>query len=240
MKRSIVVAAYATLAVLTGVGTLRAQLPGMPIYNTVVPAGFTIAADVAFPSGGIDFPLNGSANLKTSFAATGAYGTGPFGFTLSIGGTIVETDTVSFPQAAIGGTVNWKIFGGPLIPLAVNLQAGIAYWEIGDPAPPIVPEGTEIEKLEMFRVPVGVSFVLTIPTPGMAIKPWIAPRVDYSRTTLAGLSSDATEFAFSIGLDLAFLNGLGVRAAYDWMKSDGSTLSTIGVGLNYSFKTLSY
>jgi len=234
MKRSIVIAACAALAVFAGAGTVRAQLPGIPIYNTVVPAGFTIAADVAFPSS--------SQHLKTSFAATGAYGTGPFGFTLSMGGTIVELNAGDVVQAAIGGTVNWKIFGGPLIPLAVNLQAGVAFWEIGDPSPPIVPEDTDIPKLVEWRVPVGVSFVLTIPTPGMAIKPWIAPRVDYRRTTLSGLdlSNDATEFAFSIGLDLAFLNGLGARAAYDWLQSDGKTLSTIGVGLNYSFKTLSY
>ena len=233
MKRLMVVVAAVALAVFAGAGTVRAQLPGIPVYNTVVPAGFTIGADVAFPSS--------STHLKTSFAAIGAYGTGPFGFTLSIGGTIVETDTTDLPQAAIGGTVNWKVFGGPLIPLAVNLQAGVAYWEIGDPSPPIVPPGTTPgEKIENIRVPVGVSFVLTIPTPGMAIKPWIAPRVDYRHTTLAGLSRDKTDFAFSIGLDLAFLNGLGVHAAYDWRKSDGSTLSTIGVGLNYSFKTLSY
>jgi opacity protein-like surface antigen len=230
MKRSIVIAACAALGVFAGAGTVRAQLPGIPVYNTVVPAGFTIAADVAFPSS--------STHLGTSFAGTGAFGTGRFGFTLSIGATSVKADTVSLTQATIGGTVNWKVFGGPLIPLAVNLQAGVAYWEFGDPDSNFVAGGTE--KIENFHVPVGVSFVLTIPTPGMAIKPWIAPRVDYSRTTLDGLSSDATEFAFSIGLDLAFLNGLGVRAAYDWMKSDGSTLSTIGVGLNYSFKTLSY
>ena len=231
MKRLIVVAAAVALAVFAGAGTVRAQLPGIPVYNTVVPAGFTIAADVAFPSS--------STHLGTSFAGTGAYGTGPFGFTLSIGATSIEADTISLTQATIGGTVNWKVFGGPLIPLAVNLQAGVAYWEFGDPDSNFVAGGTE--KIENFRVPLGVSFVLTIPTPGMAIKPWIAPRMDYRRTTLSGgLSSDATEFAFSIGLDLAFLNGLGARAAYDWLKSDGTTQSIFGVGLNYSFKTLSY
>jgi hypothetical protein len=231
MKRLIVVAAAVALAVFAGAGTVRAQLPGIPVYNTVVPAGFTIAADVGFPSS--------STHLGTTFAGTGAFGTGPFGFTLSIGATGLKADTLTLTQATIGGTANWKIFGGPLIPLAVNLQAGVAYWEFGDPDSNFVAGGTQ--KVQEFRVPIGVGFVLTIPTPGMAIKPWIAPRMDYRRTTLSGgLSSDATEFAFSIGLDLAFLNGLGARAAYDWVNSDGSALSTIGVGLNYSFKTLSY
>jgi opacity protein-like surface antigen len=217
MKRLIVMAASVTLMVLTGVGTLWAQLPGIPVYNTPIASGFTIGADVAFPSN--------STGLGTSYAITGAFGTGLFGFTGSIGGTKVEA--INKTQVTVGGTANWKVFGGPLIPLAVNLQAGVAYWE-----------GALDSK--NLRVPVGVSAMLTIPSPGMAIKPWIAPRVDFSQVEVGGTTSDQTEFAFSIGLDLAFLSGLGVRAAYDWMKSDGSTLSTIGVGLNYSFKTLSY
>jgi hypothetical protein len=217
MKRLIVVAGCATFGVLAGAGALRAQLPGIPVYNTPVASGFTVGGDVAFPSN--------STGLGTSYAITGAFGTGLFGFTGSIGGTKVEA--ISKTQVTVGGTANWKMFGGPLIPLAVNLQAGVAYWE-----------GASDSK--NLRVPVGVSAMLTIPTPGMAIKPWIAPRVDFLQVKLGGTTSDRTEFAFSIGLDVAFLSGLGARAAYDWMRVDDSTLSTIGVGLNYSFKTLSY
>ncbi len=215
MKRLIVVAAAVALAVFVGVGSARAQLPGIPVYNTPVSSGFTIAADIGFP--------NEASGLGTSYAITGAFGTGLFGFTGSIGGTKVEA--INKTQVTVGGTANWKIFGGPLIPLAVNLQAGVAYWE-----------GALDSK--NLHVPVGVSAMLTIPTPGMAIKPWIAPRVDYSQTKVGGVTiADQTEFAISLGLDLAFLNGLGVRAAYDWMRVEGTTLSTIGVGLNYALKT---
>lgn len=214
MKRLIVVAAAVALVVFVGAETAGAQLPGIPVYNTPVASGFTIGADLAFPSD--------ATGLGTSYAITGAFGTGLFGFTGSIGGTKVEA--LNKTQVTVGGTANWKVFGGPLIPLAVNLQAGVAYWE-----------GAFDSK--NLHVPVGVSAVLTIPTPGMAIKPWIAPRVDFSQAKVGSTTSDQTEFAFSIGLDLAFLNGLGVRAAYDWMRVDDSTLSTIGVGLNYSLKT---
>ena len=214
MKRLIVVAAAVALAVLVGAGTVRAQLPGIPVYNTPVSSGFTIAADIGFP--------NEATGLGTSYAITGAFGTGLFGFTGSIGGTKVEA--INKTQVTVGGTANWKIFGGPLIPLAVNVQAGVAYWE-----------GALASK--NLHVPVGVSAMLTIPTPGMAIKPWIAPRVDFSQVKVGEVTSDQTEFAISLGLDLAFLNGLGVHAAYDWMRVEGTTLSTIGVGLNYALKT---
>ena len=60
--------------------------------------------------------------------------------------------------------------------------------------------------------------------------------MDYSRTTLTAGSVDATEFAVSIDINLAFLNGLGVRVAYDWLQSDGTTLDTIGLGVSYSFR----
>lgn len=215
MKRLIVVAAAVALAAFAGVGTAGAQLPGIPVYNSPVSSGFTIAADVGFP--------NDATGLGTSYAITGAFGTGLFGFTGSIGGTKIEA--INTTRVTVGGTANWKIFGGPLVPLAINLQAGVAYWE-----------GALDSK--NLRVPIGVSAMLTIPNPGMAIKPWIAPRVDYSRARVGGVTiSDHTEFAISLGLDLAFLNGLGVRAAYDWMRVDGTTLSTIGVGLNYALRT---
>ena len=215
MKRLIVVATTAALAVFVGAGTVGAQLPGIPVYNTPVSSGFTIAADIGFP--------NDATGLGTSYAITGAFGTGLFGFTGSIGGT--KIDAIDKTQVTVGGTANWKIFGGPLIPLAVNLQAGVAYWE-------------GVSDSKNLHVPVGLSAMLTIPTPGMAIKPWIAPRVDYSRAKVGDVTiSDQTEFAISLGLDLAFLNGLGVHAVYDWMRVEGTTLSTIGVGLNYALKT---
>jgi opacity protein-like surface antigen len=188
-----------------------AQLPGIPVYNTPVASGFAIGADFGFP--------NDATGLGTSYAITGAFGTGPFGFSASLGGTKVEA--VNKTEVTVGGTANWKVFGGPLIPLAVNVQAGVAYWK-------------GVLDSDNLHVPVGVGVVLTIPTPGMAIKPWVAPRLDYSQAKVAGVSNDQTEFAFSLGLDLAFLNGLGVRAAYDWIQIEGSTLSTVGVGINYA------
>jgi hypothetical protein len=211
MKRLTAVATLWAVFLLTPFAAVRAQLPGIPVYNTPIPSGLAVGADVGFP--------NGTSGLGTSYAITGALGTGPFGFTASIGGTKIEATNAT--RVTVGGTANWKVFGGPLIPLAVNVQAGAAFWQTGGSS-----------NISFVRVPVGVSATLTIPTPGMAIKPWIAPRLDYVRGSQGGASSDATEFGFSIGLDLAFLNGLGVRAAFDWVDS----ATTVGVGLNYAFK----
>lgn len=214
MKRSITYLVGLALLTAGTASNSAAQLPGIPVYNTPVASGFTILADMGFP--------NDNTGLGTSYAITGAFGAGPFGFTASLGGTKIKA--LDKTNVTIGGTANWKVFGGPLIPLAVNLQGGIAYWQ-------------GAADTDHLRIPVGVGAVLTIPTPGLAIKPWVAPRLDYSQAKVAGQTVDATEFAFSVGLDLAFLSGLGARAAYDWMKVDGSTRSTFGVGINYALKT---
>jgi opacity protein-like surface antigen len=231
MKGTAVVTSLSVFLLLNAVPGV-AQLPGIPVYNTPIPGGFSLAADAAFPSS--------STLLGSSYAATGAFGVGAFGFTLSVGGTSIEVDTFNLGQVAAGGTANWKVFGKPMSPLSVNVQAGVAFWEIGDPPPSLTTPDTLVRKLEQFRVPVGVSAMWTIPTSGLAIKPWIAPRLDYNVLRFKGETSTRTEsrsdFAFSIGLEVAFLNGLGIRAAYDWQQPDNEVLSTIGVGLTYSFR----
>ena len=215
MKRLTTVAAVVAGGIMVA-GQARAQLPGIPVYNTVVATGLTLAGDVAFP--------NDNSGLSTSYGATGALGLGIFGFTASLGAT--KVDATGQTEVSFGGTANWKIFGGPLIPLALNLQGGAAYWEADFPGTP--------SKIKNLRVPVGISATLTIPTPGMAIKPWIAPRVEYRRSEPDGQNSvDHTDFAWSAGIELAFLGGLGVHAAYDWLRSDGVTSSTVGVGASF-------
>ena len=220
MQRLIVVATVLVLGAVARPLPVSAQLPGTPVYNMPVPSGFTLSADVGFPSN--------STGLGTVFEATGSFGTGPFGFSASVGTAKFESP-IDATEIALGGTVNWKIFGGPLIPLAVNLQVGGAYWTV---------EGTSGAKIKNVHVPVGVGIVLTIPTPGLAIKPWIAPRADYNSVNTEGSSTtSSTNFAWSAGIDLGFLSGLGIHAAYDWLRVDGTTFSTIGVGASYSFKT---
>jgi len=217
MNRSVVgIVAFLGLA-LSGPAALSAQLPGTPVYNVVVPSGISVAVDVGFP--------NDATGLGTSTALTGALGLGGvFGFTASVGTTKILDET----KVAFGGTANWRVFGGPLIPLAVNLQAGAAYWEFDATG----------GKVKNIHVPIGVGLVLTIPTPGLAIKPWVAPRFDYSRLEPSGGgATDQSEFAWSAGIDLGFLNGLGVHAAYDWLRVEGMTMSTVGVGASYSFQT---
>jgi hypothetical protein len=83
---------------------------------------------------------------------------------------------------------------------------------------------------------VGLGFALTIPNPMLAIKPWIAPRLDIVRLSGGGLSNTETNFGIGGGLELNLLSGFGLQAAYDRVFTDGGDPSVFGLGAHYAFR----
>jgi hypothetical protein len=196
-----------------------AQVHGIPVYNSGIATGVAIYGDIGFP--------NEDAGKGTALAVSGRAGFGPFGAT-----AILSTFNPEGPgdsDLSVGGTLNYKIFGGPLIPLSVTLQGGIGY---SKPDIGLLP-GSDVSQL---RFPVGLGFALTIPNPALAIKPWIAPRLDIVRFSGGGASDTETNFGIGGGLELNLLSGLGVHAAYDRVFSDGGDPSVFGVGAHYAFR----
>jgi hypothetical protein len=199
--------------------TAGAQVNGIPVYNSGIPTGIAIYGDIGFP--------NTDAGKGRALAVSGRAGFGPFGAT-----AILSTFNPEGPgdsKVAVGGTLNYKIFGGPLIPLSVTLQGGIGY---SKPDAGFLPSG----EVNEFRFPIGVGFALTIPNPALAIKPWIAPRVDIVRRSGDGLSDTESNFGLGGGLELNLLSGLGLHAAYDRVFVDGGDPSVFGFGAHYAFR----
>jgi hypothetical protein len=200
-----------------------AQVRGLPVYNAGVPRGIGVAADFGFP--------NEDAGKGLGYGVTGSAGLGLVGVTATLGG--YNPDGPADTKLAIGGTVNYRVFGGPLIPLAVTLQGGVGYYK---------PDVAGVDASDL-HVPIGVGFALTVPNPALAIKPWLAPRVDIVRrkaetTGVLGASSTTTETNFGIsgGVELNFLNGFGLHAAYD-LVADGSVKPGVfGVGAHYALR----
>ncbi len=210
MRKMLALAAALTLAAGT---PLAAQNLGLPVDNSGVGGGLTLAATVGFP--------NEDAGKGTAFGLTGKLGLGPLGVTATA--STWNPDAFSDKVNSIGGTANLKIFGGPLIPLSVTLQGGGAFASVN---------GTDL-----VHVPVGVGFALRIPNPAISIKPWVAPRLDYVKASGNGNDSDETNFGFSAGVDLNLLSGLGFHAAYDYVKADNDlTPSIFSVGAHYALR----
>lgn len=211
-------AAGPVLGLLFGVSTAPAQVPGIPVYNSGIASGIAIYGDVGFP--------NAAAGKGTALAVSGRGGFGPLGATAML--STFNPDGAGDSELSVGGTLNYKVFGGPLIPLSVTLQGGIGYSKPDDGFLP----GQEVNE---FRFPVGVGFALTIPNPALAIKPWIAPRIDIVRRSGGGASETESNFGLGGGLELNLLSGLGVHAAYDRVFVDGADASVFGLGAHYSF-----
>ena len=197
----------------------QAQVQGLPVYNSGVSSGIALYGDVGLS--------NADAGKGTAFGVTGRAGFGPLGVTAIL--SAFNPDGPAGNKVSVGGTLNYKLFGGPLIPLSVTLQGGIGYFK-SDAG--FLPSGEQ----NMLRFPVGLGFALTIPNPALAIKPWIAPRLDIVRVSGGGSSNTDTNFGIGGGLELNLLSGLGVHAAYDRVFTDGGDPSVFGLGAHYSFR----
>ena len=209
MKRKAIVASALLVCALTA--PAMAQNPGLPVINSGFGTGLTLAGDVGFPSD--------DAGGGTAFGLTGKVGLGPLGVSASV--SRWKPDGFSEGNTSLGGTVNFKLFGGPLIPFAVTAQAGAAR--------------TKIDDVSLYHFPIGVSFAARIPTTVIGIKPWIAPRIDIARVSgIPGVDAETdSNFGFSAGVELNLLSGLGFHAAYDYVKVDGGSQTIFGVGLHY-------
>jgi hypothetical protein len=210
----------AALAIRAGLSapSAQAQVRGLPVYNSGVFSGIALYGDVGLP--------NSDAGKGTAYALTGRAGFGAFGATAIFSSFNPDGPTSS--DLSVGATLNYKLFGGPLIPLSLTLQGGIGY---SKPETGLLP-GHDTE----LRFPVGLGFALTIPNPALAIRPWIAPRVDIVKSSGGGSSTTETNFGLGGGLELNLLNGFGLHAAYDRVFVDGGDPSTYGLGAHFAFR----
>jgi hypothetical protein len=220
MKHAVLGIIVGAAALAGGAAAVEAQVRGIPVYNAGVPRGIGIYGDVGFS--------NDEAGGGTAYAVTGRAGFGPLGATAML--STYNPDGPADSDVSVGGTLNYRIFGGPLVPLAVTLQGGIGYAK---------PENTPLleEDVTELRYQAGVGFALTIPNPVLAIKPWLAPRLHFVRHSAAGVDADTnSEFALSGGIELNTLSGFGLHATYDAIFDETGTPGVFGVGAHYTFR----
>jgi hypothetical protein len=220
MRSSTRVAAGIVAAVILATLPATAQVPGLPVYNQGVPRGIGIYGDLGFP--------NDAAGGGTAYGVTGRGGFGLFGATATL--SSLNPDGPGGSDVSIGATLNYRLLGGPLVPLSATLQGGVSY---SKPGQGFLPD----EEVTAYHFPIGVGFALIIPNPALAIRPWLAPRLDIGyRTSGVGSSTD-TNFGLSGGIELNLLNGFGIHAAYDRVfAKDVADQSTFGVGAHYTFR----
>lgn|GEM_PF-3966928 len=213
-----------------------AQLNSLPVF--VSPkggTGFTVAVD--YGRG-----LNTESGENTTLAARASLGLGPF----AIGGGIASANprvgTLGRKtEVQYMGNASLRILGGALVPVAVNLHAGVGVLN-RDVA-------TGVERREI-TVPFGLGLGLSLPTPGFAFEPWVAPRYTIRVIDQGAATETQNGFGASAGIRLGFANGLSLEAAFDWTDLSSATLvgaltnpnvpstqpAVFGLGLSYTFR----
>lgn len=191
-----------------------AQVLGLPVVNNGAATGINIGADVGF--------TNADGGKGTAFGARASVGIGFVGVSAMISRFAPETgDAIIAPGVA----ATMRLLGGPLVPFRITMQAGAASWKV--------------YTTTVTHIPLSVGLSATIPNPAFAIKPWIAPRVDFTRasgTTIEGASFSSDDFHFGIsgGVDVALLNGVTIRAAYDRVNNGAARPSIFSLGLGFA------
>lgn len=200
----------------------EAQVAGIPVYyNPSGGTGFSVAGNLGFP--------NDDAGGGNAYAVSGGLGAGPLYFTATLGRRDLDLAGVD-AEMTYGATASLRLIGGGLMPVALGVQAGVGYIDVGG--------NSQID------VPIGVAIAPSLPL--FPLKPWVAPRVQITRVDIPSGTGTSTETATSLGLSAGvnfnLLLGLGFHAAIDVVKvsdkldPDEPTATTFGIGAHWNFR----
>jgi hypothetical protein len=209
MKRILVVGALT----LGAAAPAAAQLAGMPVWNSPKGGtGITISGDYARPNSdwgkGNAFGVRGTVGLGTLSLTAGYASWNPSGAT---------------PNAnSLGGDAAFRVIGGALIPVNVNLFAGGARTTIsGSP--------------NLTTLVAGAGVSISLPTPGVSIEPYLSLANRWHK--LSGISGTNSNFGWTLGANLGLGGPLGVHIAYDSESlGGGQTGGIIGIGAHLALK----
>ncbi len=193
-----------------------AQWAGMPVWNNPKGGtGVTVDGDLGFP--------NSNAGKGTAFGARATLGLANISFTAGVSSW--KPSGYSQSLTSVGGTAQFKVIGGSLIPVALNFQLGGSTTSSVDTG-----TVTLVPKLTTFLGGAGVS--VNVPTPGINIEPYLSIS---NRWRKPSGGNTASNVGWVIGANVGF-GMLGLHLAYDSQKVSGVTRGVIGIGAHVALK----
>lgn len=214
MKRISIITTLLAMALV--VNSAAAQWQGMPVWNSPKGGtGLTIDGDVGFP--------NSDAGKGTAFGARATLGFSMLSLTAGVSSW--TPDGADEGSTTFAGTAQFRVIGGSLMPLALNLQAGWGTASAISAGPVTVP------KIGNYLIGAGLS--VSVPTPGLSIEPYLS--VSNRWHDVEGGSTESN-IGWVLGANVGF-GMFGLHVAYDSESAGGGTnLGAIGIGAHYSFK----
>jgi len=192
-----IIGLVAVLAVLGTAAPARAQMLGNPVY---VPVGVGTGVNIA---GDFGRGLNDASGKGNYFGGRVAVGL-PMLYVMAGAGTY-KPDGATESEIAFGGALGVNVLRLPMMPVKVSLQAGAGYLKAGGD--------------KVIDIPVSLGIGLSLPTPGLSITPWVAPRLHVRIVSPEDALLDtetATRFGGSAGINAAF-GLIGVHLAVDYI-----------------------
>ena len=196
----------------TAAAPAAAQFAGMPVWNSPKGGtGITISGDYGRP--------NADAGKGNAFGARGTLGLGSLSVTAGFASWKPSGASNSF--SSIGGDAAFRVIGGTLLPVNVNLLVGGARTT-----------GTGSADLTTLVAGGGVS--VSLPTPGVSIEPYVSLANRWHKPSSGSTDSN---FGWTIGANLGFGGIFGAHLAYDSESlGGGNTAGVIGIGAHVALK----
>ena len=210
MKRLMTVLALAALTA----APAAAQWFGMPVWNS--------------PKGGTGVTINGDLGVPNTNGGKGtAFGARA---TVGLANLSLTAGLVSWkPKGAVdnvtsvGGNAAFKVIGGSLIPVALNLQIGAAR------------AGAANGDSATTRLTAGAGVAVSVPTPGISIEPYLSITNRWYKAS--GITGTTSNLGWTLGANANF-GMFGVHLAYDSENYGGliGTVGTFGLGAHVALK----
>ncbi|HEV8265802.1 MAG TPA: hypothetical protein VGQ06_12715 [Gemmatimonadales bacterium] len=196
-----------------------AQWFGLPAWNSPKGgAGITLSADY----GRADYDSDTDPLKGSTFGARGSIGLGKATITAGVARFDPEGSFLE-PATSIGVQGAYKLIGGSLTPVAVNVQGGASRHGVVDGGS---------EKITNWALGIGVGTSLTMPA--ASVEPFVSVS---NRWHKVGSVATESNIGFVIGTNVAF-GSFGLHLAYDLEKdSDGGRLGVFGFGAHFALRT---
>jgi len=196
MKRAVMILALAASTATPA----AAQWFGMPAWNS--------------PKGGTGITISGNA-----FGARASLGLA--NLTVTAGLSSYKPEGATSSLTSVGGQAAFRVIGGSLIPVSINLQLGAGRTSCSG-----------CNSLTNITAGGGVS--ASIPSPGISIEPYLSISNRWHK--VATVSGTESNIGWVIGANVGF-GMFGVHLAYDSEKfDDGTTGGIIGIGAHVALK----
>jgi len=141
---------------------------------------------------------------KVSFGVFGAYA--------------IDAGGADASEATFGGSVAYHVMNDDDSPATVSIQGGIGYIKFAE---------------TVLNFPIGVAISGSTEAGSMMVRPWVMPRVQFTRVGGTNSSTD-TDFGASAGVGVFSEGGVGLSLSFDWLLVDdgtGSNTSNLGLGV---------